>query len=276
MKSVIVFPNCKINIGLHITRKREDGYHDLQTIFYPLPLKDMLEVATRSDQQQPVKFTMSGLPVAGDASNNLCLKAWQLLKTDFPQLPSLQLHLHKNIPMGAGLGGGSADGAFTLKLLNDKYRLQLSEEQLLQYALQLGSDCPFFIPNTPSYATGRGELLAPVQLDLSAYSFALIHPSIHISTAWAFANITPAESLLSLKDAITKPVEQWKDLISNDFEAPVCAHYPTLQKVKEDLYQAGAVYAAMSGSGSSFYGIFQKGKLDKALLRHYESNMHIC
>ncbi len=266
---MIVFPNCKINLGLHITRKRQDGYHDLETVFYPVAVKDILEAITGNDQQSPIQFTLTGLPVAGNTDNNLCMKAWQLLKNDFPQLPAIQLHLHKNIPMGAGLGGGSADGAFTLQLLNNKFRLRLSDTQLLDYALQLGSDCPFFILNKPCYATGRGEILTPVQVDLSGYSWVLVHPAVHISTAWAFANITPAAPAQSLQEAISLPVEQWKDAVTNDFEAPVCAHYPELKKVKEDLYRAGAVYASMSGSGSSFYGLFSKGQIQQELLPSY-------
>ncbi|KAF0243114.1 MAG: 4-diphosphocytidyl-2-C-methyl-D-erythritol, partial [Chitinophagaceae bacterium] len=184
---MVVFPNCKINLGLHITGKRTDGYHELETVFYPIQLCDSLELIsanTTIDQNQkdinPIEFSASGLTIPGDATNNLCVKAYQILKADFPQLPSVKIHLHKVIPMGAGLGGGSADGAFALQLLNEKYQLNISEDQLIDYAAQLGSDCAFFILNKPSYALGRGEKLMPLAVDLSAYQFVLVHPGIHI------------------------------------------------------------------------------------------------
>lgn len=274
------FPNCKINLGLHITRKRPDGYHDLETVFYPLPLRDAIEIIPSPVSAQgfplqqgshSVELFMSGLPVQGDPADNLCVKAWHLLKKDFPQLPPVQLYLHKAIPMGAGLGGGSADAAFTLQLLNDKCRLGLSTEQLLDYSLQLGSDCPFFIINQPCIATGRGEFLQRVQLDLSAWSFLLVYPEIHINTKWAFEQITPALPAKPISEVISQPVHTWKDLLVNDFEAPVCQLHPALQSIKETLYTAGAVYASMTGSGSSFYGIFPKGKAPGGLFPTYKS-----
>jgi 4-diphosphocytidyl-2-C-methyl-D-erythritol kinase len=264
---MIVFPNCKINLGLHITGKRPEGYHDLETVFYPLPLRDAIEVITSPVSAQgfplhqgaeDVELFLSGLPVQGNTADNLCVKAWHLLKKDFPQLPPIQLHLHKAIPMGAGLGGGSADAAFTLQLLNNKFRLRLTTEQLLDYSLQLGSDCPFFIINKPCIATGRGELMQTISLDLSAWSFLLVYPAVHINTGWAFSQITPAPPRQPLHEIIQQPVETWKHTLINDFEAPVCQHHPALQNIKETLYTAGAVYASMTGSGSSFYGIFPK------------------
>ena len=263
---MVVFPNAKINLGLHITRKRADGYHDLETVFYPLPLKDILEIVRldnrteyqkHSDQENAIFFTSSGLTVDGEPSQNLCVKAWQLLKEAFPALPAVQLHLHKNIPMGAGLGGGSADAAFTLLLLNQKFNLQLSEAQLIDAALKLGSDCPFFIINKPCLAGSRGENLLPVQLDLSNYYFVIINPGIHVSTAWAFAQITPKIPALPIADIISLPVTQWKDLLKNDFEAPVMAAYPAIEQIKTSLYDQGALYASMTGSGSSVFGIFE-------------------
>ena len=257
---MIVFPNCKINLGLHVVRKREDGYHDLETIFYPLPLRDVLE-AVRSEESQAVSLQMSGLPVQGKPEDNLCIKAYNLLKKDHPQLGATALYLHKVIPMGAGLGGGSADGAFTLQLLNDKYQLGLSTEKLLDYALQLGSDCPFFIVNKPCYATGRGELMESIPLDLSTYSFLVVHPGVHINTGWAFSQLTPAPSTRSLKAIVQEPVANWRSVLKNDFEAPVCKQHPDLQAIKEKLYEAGALYASMTGSGSCFFGIFPKEQL---------------
>jgi 4-diphosphocytidyl-2-C-methyl-D-erythritol kinase len=286
---MILFPNCKINLGLHITRKRQDGYHDLETVFYPLPLTDALEVITApavakdlsSATQQPATGTLEiaqegltffsgGLTVAGDTANNLCVKAWRLLKNDFPQIPAIQLHLHKAIPMGAGLGGGSSDGAFTLRLLNDKFKLGLTTGQLLDYALRLGSDCPFFILNKPCVATGRGELLEAIELDLSAYSFLLVSPEVHINTGWAFSQISPALPTQSIRSIISQPVSTWKDSLLNDFEAPVCQLHPALQNIKDSLYATGAVYASMTGSGSSFYGIFPKGKAPADLFPSYK------
>jgi 4-diphosphocytidyl-2-C-methyl-D-erythritol kinase len=171
------------------------------------------------------------------------------------------MYLHKAIPMGAGLGGGSADGAFALQLLNDKFQLKLSREKLLDYSLQLGSDCPFFIINKPSFATGRGELLQSIQLDLSAYSFLVVHPGVHINTGWAFSQLTPAPSPQSLQAIIQQPVASWRNTLKNDFEAPVCKHHPDLQAIKDKLYNAGALYASMTGSGSCFFGIFTKDQL---------------
>lgn len=273
---MIRFPNCKINLGLHITRKRPDGYHDLETVFYPLPLKDVLEVTgnqlpgTSPLEQEGLTFISGGLTVAGDTDNNLCVKAWRLLKNDFPQLPSLQLHLHKAIPMGAGLGGGSSDAAFTLLLINDRFKLGISTEKLLDYSLQLGSDCPFFIINKPCIATGRGELLQTIQLDLSGYTFLLVYPDVHVNTAWAFSQITPSLPAQSIRDIIQQPVTAWKGQLINDFEAPVCQLHPELQNIKDTLYAAGAVYASMTGSGSSFYGIFPREKAPEALFPDYK------
>ena len=267
---MIVFPNCKINLGLTITRKREDGYHDLETVFYPVGIKDALEVIQQPEANAPTCFTQSGITIEGKTDDNLCLKAYHLLQKDFPQLPHIQLHLHKVIPMGAGLGGGSSDGAFTLKLLNQKFQLGLSVEQLIDYALLLGSDCPFFIINQPSYATGRGEFLQRINLDLSAYHFVIINPGIHVNTGWAFTQLTPHIPRQSIQEIIQQPVENWKEKLVNDFEKPVFEKYPEIKAIKEQLYKAGAVYASMSGSGSTVYGLFtSKPALDKTFPTHY-------
>lgn len=254
---MVCFPNCKLNIGLYITSKRADGYHNLETIFYPVKgLKDVLEVVPA----ETTAIALQGKTVAGDMHDNLVWKAYQLLKQDFPNLPALSIHLLKNIPMGAGMGGGSADGAFMIKLLNDYSALGLTNEAMISYALQLGSDCPFFIENTPQYATGRGEVMQPVGIDLSAYSIQLICPQVHVSTAAAFKMIKPKPALFDLQKLPELPIEHWKDVVSNDFEAPVFAQYPELAAIKEQLYAQGAIYAAMSGSGSTVYGIFAKGQ----------------
>jgi 4-diphosphocytidyl-2-C-methyl-D-erythritol kinase len=255
---MIVFPNCKINLGLHILQKRADGFHDLETLFYPVPLQDGLEIIQHPSPATDIEFSASGLKVQGTPSDNICIKAYHLLKKDFPQLPSIRLHLHKVIPMGAGLGGGSADGAFTLTLLNRKFKLGLSEETLATYALQLGSDCPFFIRNTPGYAEGRGEKLETLALDLSAYQFVLVNPGIHINTGWAFSQISPSANRRSIKEIIQEPIETWKGVLVNDFEEPVMSHHPEIRECKEELYKAGALYASMTGSGSTLFGIFSK------------------
>lgn len=257
---MIAFPNAKINLGLYITNRRSDGFHDLETVFYPVPLCDALEII--EDHISPV-CSVFGLPIDTHSSDNLCVKAFQLLKEDFPQLPDIHIYLHKSIPMGAGLGGGSADAAFTLQLLNDKFQLDLSKEQLSEYALLLGSDCPFFIENKPCIARGRGEILAPVILDLSNYYFVLINPGIHIHTAWAFKQLQPKPIPFSLSEIILQPAEVWKDILQNDFEQPVFGQYPAIGNIKRRLYQNGAVYASMSGSGSSVYGLFKEDMTDR-------------
>jgi len=254
---MIIFPNCKINLGLRILRKRPDGYHDLETLFYPLPVKDVLEIVRSED----LRFTSSGILIPGDPETNLCLKAYHLIKKDFPDLPPVHCHLHKHIPIGAGLGGGSADGAGMLGLLNERFNLKLNIESLLEYAARLGSDCPFFMLNKPCLGEGRGEQLQPLNLDLSGYSFLLVHPGIHVSTAWAFSQIIPGDRGDSPSVIIQQPVRTWAGRLINDFEEPVLRHYPELRAIRENLYEAGALYAAMSGSGSSFFGIFEKGKL---------------
>jgi 4-diphosphocytidyl-2-C-methyl-D-erythritol kinase len=255
---MLFFPNCKINLGLHICKKRTDGFHDLETIFYPVDLKDALEIIPYHNHTTGIEFTSSGLTVAGDITDNICIKAYHLLKKDFPDLPAIRMHLHKAIPMGAGLGGGSADGAFTLLLLNKKFNLNLSTPKLLNYALQLGSDCSFFILNEPCFATGRGEKLEPVTVDLSGYKIVLVNPGIHINTGWAFSQLSPALPQRSLASTIAQPITTWKEELKNDFENPVFEKYPAIKDIKEHLYANGAVYAAMSGSGSTVFGIFEK------------------
>jgi 4-diphosphocytidyl-2-C-methyl-D-erythritol kinase len=255
---VVLFPNCKINLGLHVLRKREDGFHDLETVFYPIPLQDALEVVHHPAPATDIEFSSSGLKVEGPMSDNICVKAYHLLKQDFPQLPPIKMHLHKAIPMGAGLGGGSADGAFALLLFNKKFNLQIEKDQLIRYALQLGSDCPFFINNTPCYATSRGEVMENISLNLSTYKFAVVNPGIHVATGWAFSQIKPSAERMSLREIIHQPIESWKENLTNDFEEPVSQHHPELAAIKKTLYQQGAVYAAMTGSGSTVYGLFPK------------------
>jgi 4-diphosphocytidyl-2-C-methyl-D-erythritol kinase len=258
---VIRFPNCKINLGLRVVAKRHDGYHDIDSVFYPLPLYDALEILPDHNASLPqlINFTSSGLPIPGAAASNLCLAAGALLQKDFPSLPPLKMHLYKAIPMGAGLGGGSADAAFTLQLLNEQFNLGLSADQLQTYALQLGSDCPFFLYNQPCYAQGRGEILQPITCDLSKYSIMLVNPGIHISTATAFAGVTPNAPGIASNEALKFPIKEWKDILVNDFEKPVFLQYPEIATIKSSLYDAGAIYASMTGTGSTVYGLFEKG-----------------
>lgn len=260
---MIVFPNCKINLGLRILRKRTDGYHDLETVFYPIPLFDALEIVEYKDpvRSSSMPFTLSGLEVEGDPMSNICAKAYRLLKRDFPQLPHIHMHLHKVIPSGAGLGGGSADAAFTLLLLNRLFQLSLSEKDLIGYAAELGSDCPFFIINKPCVATGRGELLEPVKLDLAGYDIVLVNPGIHVNTGDAFRNLIPAKAPVSVRDIIRQPLERWKDELVNDFEKVIFRKHREIVEIKDTLYRLGALYASMSGSGSTVFGIFPSGNV---------------
>jgi len=249
---MIAFPNAKINIGLQITGKRNDGYHDLQTVFYPVALKDVLEI---TDNTSSFIFNSSGI-VTG-AMENICVKAFHLLEKDF-SLPPVQIYLHKTIPVGAGLGGGSADAAFCLQLLDKKFNLQLTIKQLSHYALQLGSDCPFFIINKPCLATGRGEQLEEISLDLTGYRILLVNPGIHVKTSWAFSKFSRYNRDRELKKNISNPVTDWKDTIFNDFEGVVFDEHPEIKELKKEIYHCGAIYASMSGSGSSVFGIFSK------------------
>lgn len=251
---MISFPNCKINLGLNVVDKRGDGFHNIETVFYPIPFTDGLELI--QTDHPSLLFNTTGLPIEGNSNENICIKAYDLLKKDFPQLPFIKMHLHKCIPTGAGLGGGSADGTFTLQLINKKFNLQLTNEQLINYALQLGSDCPFFIKNKPCLATGRGEQLEEILLDLSAYKIVIVYPNIHISTAWAFSQMTLFKRTIPLKEIIQRPLEEWRENLLNDFEPIVFEKYPEIKKIKEKLYLNGAVYASMSGSGSAVFGFF--------------------
>lgn len=254
---MIDFPHAKINLGLYVTSKRPDGFHNLETLFYPLPLHDVLEIVPADK----TSFFPSGLNVHGEGANNLVLRAYQLLKEKFRAVGALEIHLHKAIPLGAGLGGGSSDAAKMLQMVNSYFELNLTKEKLADYALELGSDCPFFMQRSPCFATGRGEILEPVRLDLSGYSFLLIHPEIHIHTPLAFSGIHPKISPVSLKEIIIQPLAAWKTTLSNIFEISVFNTHPLLRQIKEKLYDSGALYASMTGSGSTLFGIFPKGEL---------------
>lgn len=255
---MVTFPNAKINLGLDIVARRPDGYHNLETVFYPIPLCDILEITPAEEPDAPdYTFTMYNAVFDGDDNDNLVVRAYKALAADH-NLPKVNMSLYKNIPTGAGLGGGSADAAFALKMLNSMAGLGLSDEELEEYAATIGADCAFFIKNRPAYATGIGNILTPTACDITGYTLVLVKPDIHISTKDAYALVTPAAAETPLAEIISRPVDTWKDAMKNDFEKSVFAKHPSMERIKEKLYAMGAVYASMSGSGSSFFGIFKE------------------
>ena len=259
---MLTFPCAKINLGLNITSKREDGYHNLETIFYPVPLTDALEVKLMHDDfpsDEPCDLKITGNAVDCDEKNNLVVKAYTLLAQDF-KLPRVHTHLVKRIPMQAGLGGGSADGAFMIRLLDERFRLNMGIAEMERYASRLGSDCAFFITAEPSFATGRGEVLEPVNIaeqNLQGYYIAIVKPTIAVSTREAFQQIICRQPEHCCRDIVRQPVETWKTVLTNDFEEPAFKQHPELADIKQRLYDLGAVYAQMSGSGSAFFGLFR-------------------
>lgn len=257
---MITFPNAKINLGLNIVEKRPDVYHNLETVFYPIPLEDALEINSATKNAEATStLTQTGISVEGNSEDNLVMKAYRLLN-EYYRMPSIQIHLHKHIPTGAGLGGGSADAAFMLKLLNECFELHIPTEKLEEYAARLGADCAFFIRNQPVYAEGIGNLFTPIELSLRGYGLIVVKPNIFVSTRNAFASVKPCHPQLNLKDIIRRPVHEWKAYMVNDFEASVFPQFPAISAIKEELYRLGAVYASMSGSGSSVYGLFAPKK----------------
>ena len=277
---MICIPNAKINLGLHIISKRPDGYHNLETVFYPIGLKDALEIvpiqgtsalvaersqSTLSDRNL-YRFFQSGTPIHGDPDDNLVVKALKLVATE-REIPPIDIHLLKKIPFGAGLGGGSADAAFMLRLLNDAFQFDYSDERLMQFAAKLGADCPFFIKNRPAFATGIGDELEEIDLNLDNYSIVLVKPPISVPTKDAYAMIVPQQPKLSLKEIVQLPVSEWKNTMKNDFEVPVFNKYPEIREIKNRLYDLGAIYASMSGSGSAVFGIFES-EID--VRKHFE------
>ncbi len=250
---MICFPNAKINIGLHVVEKREDGLHNIETIFFPIGFKDVLEILPGQDTQQ---MAISGIRISGNLQQNICCKAYHLLSQQIP-LPPVKIHLHKAIPPGSGLGGGSSDAAYTLKTLNDIFLLQLDTSKLRQLASDLGSDCAFFIDNKPAYAVGKGDKLEHISLKLP-YHIVLVIPDFQVSTKEAYSLVTPKKTTIKLKDAVKRPIKEWRDLIKNDFEFTVFQKYPELAEIKTILYNHGALYSSMSGSGSAVYGIFDR------------------
>jgi len=257
---MISFPNAKINLGLYITDLRPDGYHNLETIFYPIRLEDALEVIPSSQAKGIYTYHGYGNEVAGSIEQNLVVKAYQLLHSDF-ELPSVDIYLYKHIPLGSGLGGGSADAAFMLCMLNELFELNLSDADLSSFAVRLGADCPFFLLNKPAFAQGIGEILTPIPLTLDDYQILVVKPDIFVSTKEAFAHVPMHKPEHILTDIAHVPVSEWKTILYNDFEKSVFPQHAELAQIKAELYQQGALYASMSGSGSAVYGIFGKDKL---------------
>jgi 4-diphosphocytidyl-2-C-methyl-D-erythritol kinase len=251
---MILFPNAKINIGLNILRKREDGYHELETVFYPLQLQDGLEFI--ENHTGKVRFSNSGIEVDGAPENNLVVKAYRMLAADYP-LPGVDIHLHKVIPFGAGLGGGSSDAAFMLRGLNDFFGLNIPLEKLMGYAARLGADCPFFLQNRPSYASGIGEELEPLTLNLTGWHVMLVKPPVEVGTREAYAGVDPGMPEIHLQEAIRLPVNNWQGKVVNDFESGIFQRFPMIQEIRDRMQERGAVYTSMSGSGSSVFGLFR-------------------
>lgn len=255
---MLVFPNCKINLGLHVVSKREDGFHNIETVFYPVNWCDALEVLENPESGEAFVFSQSGLNISGKTEDNLLYKAWRLITAE-KKIPNIQVHLHKNIPMGAGLGGGSSDAASFLNILNSRFSLNYTSNALKNMASHLGSDCAFFIENQPVYAKGRGNEFSAIQVDLSSYYILTIYPGIHSNTKEAYDGLTPKLPSHHLVSLIEKtPITFWKEALVNDFEPAIFKKYPEIKLLKENLYAAGAIYASMSGSGSAVFGIFKE------------------
>lgn len=254
---MLVFPNCKINLGLHVVNKRDDGFHNIETVFYPVNWCDALEIVENKHSNEHFTFTASGIPIDGAPAQNLIHKAWEIIAKE-KKLPAIKVHLHKNIPMGAGLGGGSSDAAWFINLLDKQFSLNYTEKEKTDIASQLGSDCAFFIKNTPLFAQGRGTEFSDLEVDLSEYFILLVYPNVHSNTKEAYNGLVPKRPANKLQTVLASPVKEWKKKLVNDFEPSIFKKYPQVKDLKEDLYAAGALYASMSGSGSAVFGIFEK------------------
>lgn len=258
---MLVFPNAKINIGLNITEKRADGFHNIESCFYPVGWSDALEITL----DETFSFHSDGISIPGNGADNLCTKAYHIIAADYDLAP-VKMHLLKAIPIGAGLGGGSADAAFAIKALNQLFDLKISFEKQLEYARRLGSDCAFFIRNEPAYCYEKGDVFEPINLDLKGKWIVLVNPGLHISTVEAYSGVVPKRSDIDLRNVLKQPIATWKREVKNDFEATLFIKYPLLDKIKAELYEQGASYAAMSGSGSTLFGIFES---ERDLKRHF-------
>ncbi|MBK9401549.1 MAG: 4-(cytidine 5'-diphospho)-2-C-methyl-D-erythritol kinase [Bacteroidetes bacterium] len=264
---MLVFPPVKVNLGLSIIEKRKDGYHSIESVFFPVPWTDALEVVITDHQN--ITFNSTGLPIPGDQANNLIIRAFNLLAKEH-RLPGLNFHLHKILPMGAGLGGGSSNGAYALKLINEVCKLGISMKELEKMAAELGSDCPFFIESTPKFVSGRGEILEPIKINLQHWHMLIVMPPVAVGTADAYSRITPKVPETSIRQIISLPPEQWKDQLINDFEATVIQRYPVIGEIKKRMYEQGAAYASMSGSGAAVFGLFRS----EPDLTGWKSNAH--
>lgn len=269
---MIDFPCAKINLGLNITEKRADGYHNLETVFFPIPICDALEIKTM-DERFPSNVAcdlkVTGNNVCCNENDNLIVKAYNMIAADF-DIPRVHAHLYKNIPSEAGLGGGSSDAAYMIRLLDQRFRINIGNAEMEKYAARLGADCPFFITAEPSYAEGIGEILSPVNItdnNLEDYSLVVVKPQIAVSTKEAFSNITPRKPLMCCREIVAQPIETWRDALCNDFEESVFGIYPQLNDIKNRIYTLGAAYAQMSGSGSSLFGIF-KSDVDEQSIKN--------
>jgi 4-diphosphocytidyl-2-C-methyl-D-erythritol kinase len=258
---MITFPIAKINLGLNVVERRSDGYHNLETVFYPVPISDALEVQMM-DKSFPSDFDcdlkVTNINIEGEEQHNLVVRAYHMLKQDFPKLPRIHIHLYKGIPTQAGMGGGSSDCAYMIRLLNAQFQLGLNERQMMEYATRLGADCAFFILSRPAYAEGIGEQLQPIELDLTGYTIAVVRPNIPVPTREAFSLISPHHPSKNCREVVCQPIETWSNDLVNDFEQSVFALHPEIGAIKDRLYSLGAVYAAMSGSGSAVFGLFRE------------------
>ena len=253
-----IYPNAKINIGLSVTERRTDGYHNLETVFYPVGLRDVLELNREEGPKRVCYFENTGIAIDCPEDKNLVVRAYKLLASAY-DLPAVRINLFKTIPFGAGLGGGSSDAAYTLKALNEYFELRISEKGLENYVSRLGSDCAFFIRNRPAFASGKGDVLEDMALELDEYEIVIVKPDCKVSTAEAYAGISPAKAVFNLRELNLLPLTAWRKQVKNDFETTVFAKYPAIRKVKEELYNRGALYASMTGSGAGVFGIFPKG-----------------
>ncbi len=256
---MITFPNAKINLGLNVVERRPDGYHNLETLFYPIPLQDALEVTrAKEPADEPYTLHVSGRPIEGNPKDNLVVKAYRLVKDLHPHIAPINIYMYKHIPTGAGLGGGSADAAFMIRLLNHKFALGMTDDEMEQHAARLGADCAFFVRNRPVFATGIGNIFHPVELSLKGLHLVLVKPDIFVSTKAAFAKIVPQRPKVDLREVAALPVEEWQGVMKNDFEDSVFPQFPEIAAIKDKLIDLGAVYASMSGSGSSVFGLFRQ------------------
>lgn len=276
---MVVFPCCKINLGLNVVAHRSDGYHDIETLFYPIPLNDNLEVVTAPRLTASYLLHETGIPLDGSGQHNLVVRVLETLRETYPQIPPVEIWLHKRIPAGAGLGGGSSDAAFMMRLLNTQYDLGMNDEDIEYRLARLGADCPFFNKCKPAFATGIGDRLEPVNLTLAGWNLVLVKPDIHVSTREAFSMIVPQRAEYPLLEALQRPVETWRETVSNDFEKSVFLHYPKIAAIKATLYDMGAVYASMSGSGSCVYALFHDRQPEVKEVFHdcfvYETRLRI-